>query len=264
MRTSRRPRLLTLASALACVLAACAADAMDGQRNDGADALTCMPGTLRACPCAGAATSTAMGMQSCDTTGTSYGACAGCPAPQAPAQPGAGTGGSAAGAGSGGTAGAAGSAGAAGGSSGAGGEAGAGLGPSLDMAGAMPGTSCGVGLPALCALETEKCCARSLDVDTCIPAGETCACSTAAGCTVMEAFCDGPEDCPDGQVCCGTLAQNGAGYESFACTAQCSSQQTQREACHAEETQCPGGYVCANSQLLTNVQVCIDPASIEQ
>ena len=31
-----------------------------------------------------------------------------------------------------------------------------------------------------------------------------------------------------------------------------------------DETPCPNGMVCANSQLLTNVQVCIDPSSIDQ
>jgi hypothetical protein len=35
-------------------------------------------------------------------------------------------------------------------------------------------------------------------------------------------------------------------------------------ACHEGETTCPNGLICANSQLLTNVQICIDPATIEQ
>ena len=127
----------------------------------------------------------------------------------------------------------------------------------------MPGTSCGVGLPSLCAQGSEKCCTRSLEADTCIATDAECTCALQ-GCTVMEAFCDGPEDCADGEVCCGTLAQSGAGYDSFVCATQCMSTGNQRVACHADETECPAGDICANSQLLTNVQVCIDPATIEQ
>jgi hypothetical protein len=133
-------------------------------------------------------------------------------------------------------------------------------------AGAVPGTSCGVGLPALCELEQEKCCARSLQTDTCIGAAEPCTCDLP-DCTTMEATCDGPEDCPDGQVCCGTfqVVGGGATYVSFACSATaCDFFGSQREACHQDETECAPDLVCANSQLLTNVQVCIDAASIEQ
>jgi len=68
-----------------------------------------------------------------------------------------------------------------------------------------PGTSCGVGLPRLCELGTEKCCVRSLDTDTCIPIDATCDCQYA-GCQVMQAYCDGPEDCQSNEVCCGTVS----------------------------------------------------------
>ena len=128
-------------------------------------------------------------------------------------------------------------------------------------AAAEPGVSCGVGLPVLCELEAEKCCVRSLETDTCIEASAMCACGKQ-GCTVMEARCDGPEDCPTGQVCCGTLAGNS--YHQFVCAASCMASGQQRVACHETDPKCPGNFICANSQLLTNVQVCIDPASIEQ
>jgi hypothetical protein len=124
------------------------------------------------------------------------------------------------------------------------------------------GTSCGVGLPALCALQTHKCCARSLRTDTCIEAAASCTCDLP-DCSVMEAFCDGPEDCEQGQVCCGTLV-GGSRYERFACAASCDFGGTQRIACHEDQAECPAGTECANSQLLTNVQVCIDPATIRQ
>jgi hypothetical protein len=79
----------------------------------------------------------------------------------------------------------------------------------------------------------------------------------------MEAFCDGPEDCADGEVCCGTLV-GGSRYDRFVCAASCDYAGTQRIACHQDAPACPGNNECANSQLLTNVQVCIDPATIRQ
>jgi hypothetical protein len=132
--------------------------------------------------------------------------------------------------------------------------------PAGDVA---PGVSCGVGLVTQCAQDTEKCCVRSLETDTCIPSGETCSCGLA-NCDTMEAHCDGPEDCGSGEVCCGTLSQSGAGYDSFECATSCQSTGNQRIACHEQDPKCTGGDICANSQLLTNVQVCIDPASIQQ
>jgi hypothetical protein len=126
-----------------------------------------------------------------------------------------------------------------------------------------PGTSCGEALPGLCALGTEKCCVRSLKTDTCIPLAETCACDLP-DCTVMEATCDGPEDCTNSEVCCGTLNGLGGGYTSFRCAATCVFNQPQREACHEDAATCPPALVCSDSQLLSNVQVCIDPASIQQ
>ena len=123
------------------------------------------------------------------------------------------------------------------------------------------GVSCGVGLPTQCALGTERCCVRSLMTDTCIGSSESCECPVR-GCETLEAHCDGPEDCGEGQVCCGTLS--GSSYSEFRCADSCNYQGTQRIACHQDLTECPGGQVCANSQLLTNLQVCIDPASIAQ
>ena len=129
--------------------------------------------------------------------------------------------------------------------------------------GSAPGTSCGEALPGLCALGTEKCCVRSLKTDNCIAVAETCDCDLP-DCTVMEATCDGPEDCTNGEVCCGTLNGFGGGYTSFRCAATCVFNQPQREACHEDATTCPPALVCSHSQLLSNVQVCIDPASIQQ
>jgi hypothetical protein len=135
----------------------------------------------------------------------------------------------------------------------------------------MTGTHCGVGLPVTCALGTEKCCVRSLATDSCIDVDAPCTCDVS-GCTTLETHCDGPEDCDDGQVCCGTLQDSSSPefsfqanhYIGFSCRADCDYYGTQRAACHQADPQCPAGTICANSQLLTNLQVCIDPATIEQ
>jgi hypothetical protein len=209
-----------------------------------------------------------MGMQTCAPTGDGYTACMGCPPP-----PAAGQSGGAAGAGAGTIAGTtagtmagttAGMAGAMAGT--AGNDADASVsegdgGEPLPAADVEPGVSCGVGLVVQCEQDTQKCCARSLEPDTCIDASSECSCGLQ-GCSTLQAYCDGPEDCPDGQVCCGTLAGNS--YNEFRCAASCDSRGTQRIACHQQEPKCEGNLVCANSQLLTNVQVCIDPATIQQ
>lgn len=225
-----------------------------------------------------------MGTQACLATGLAYGECTNCPAPvqAGTAAPVAGTGVTAgtpaAGVMAGDVATAGVGAGMGAGSAAAGVEGGqvvdagsadatvedAHSGGPLPM-GTVEGVSCGVGLPALCDLETEKCCVRSLQTDTCIAATDSCGCDLP-NCTVMEAQCDGPEDCPEGQVCCGTLGGfgGGAGYERFECATSCDYAGTQRIACHQDMEDCPGNNVCSNSQLLTNLQVCIDPATIEQ
>jgi len=212
-----------------------------------------------------------MGMQLCNATGNGYGACTGCPPPPPPPPVLAGAGGlsGAPKAGSGSSAGSSGSAGARPAGSGAGGNGApdggtdAGDTEPTPGIGAVRGVSCGVGLPTLCEIGKEKCCVRSLETDTCIAESAMCDCELQ-NCTVMETHCDGPEDCETGQVCCGTLAQNGGGYDDFVCAAQCQATGQQRVACHEGETMCPSGLTCANSQLLTNVQICIDPATIEQ
>ena len=215
----------------------------------------------------------AMGTQTCSAMGNDYGPCMGCPAHNVSPMGGAGGSGGtgtrgAAGAMAGMMAGTSGGAGA-GGTGAAGGAPDGGMQNELDGSEPLPagdvapGVSCGVGLVTQCAQDTEKCCVRSLETDTCIPSGETCSCGLA-NCDTMEALCDGPEDCGSGEVCCGTLSQSGAGYDRFECAATCQSTGNQRIACHEQDSKCTGGDICANSQLLTNVQVCIDPATIQQ
>jgi hypothetical protein len=255
----------------------CGGDDEGNDANTNPQPLTCTPNAPLACPCVGPSATPVMGTQICNATGNGYGACTGCPAHNI--SPTAGSGGAGGAGGSSGLGGASGAAGAmagSGGTSGAGGAAGAAGGPPdggmqnatdgsepMPAGDVAPGVSCGVGLVTQCAQDTEKCCVRSLETDTCIPSGESCDCGLA-NCAVMEAFCDGPEDCGAGEVCCGTLSQSGAGYDTFECATSCQSTGNQRIACHEQDSKCSGGDICANSQLLTNVQVCIDPATIQQ
>jgi len=262
-----------LAAVLVLALGAGCGDDSAGDARSNAQPLTCMPNEQRACPCVSASALPAMGMQTCNLLGNAFSACMGCPAQNVSPMAGAGGGiggasGAAGAAGtiagtSGGTS-AAGTSGGVGGSDPDGGMPTAGDGseplPAGDVA---PGASCGVGLVSQCAQDTEKCCVRSLETDTCIPEAEACTCSLP-NCEVMEVRCDGPEDCASGEVCCGTLSQSGAGYDDFVCATACQGTGNQRVACHEQDPKCEGGDICANSQLLTNVQVCIDPATIQQ
>jgi hypothetical protein len=253
------------------LLAACSSDddnRMNTTPGVQTNALSCAAGAPRACPCVTQGT----GMQVCNATGNGYGACTGCPPapPPPPTIPSAGsmapppaikpdagkpmtTAGSAAPTPDAGMTMA---------------HPDAGMGDAGEseadpQIGAVKGVSCGVGLPALCEIGKQKCCVRSLQTDTCIDESAMCSCELQ-GCTVMQTHCDGPEDCENGQVCCGTLAQNGNGYTDFVCAAQCQATGQQRIACHDTEDKCPSNLICANSQLLTNVQICIDPSTIEQ
>jgi hypothetical protein len=217
-----------------------------------APGMSCNAGMEYACPCSGVAE---MGTQLCNLDGRSFAPCLGCPAPMIdPAQAGI-TGGAAMG-GAGGML-----------ASPDAGPGDAGLLPGPADAAAPPpalGPTCGVGLPVVCELGSELCCVRSLDTDTCVAADALGACDCPIqGCDVLTVRCDGPEDCDAGQVCCGTLS-GGNNYSEFQCAASCDHTGMQRIACHIGSDMCPAGTICANSQLLTNIQVCIDPSTIEQ
>ncbi|MDD9935656.1 MAG: hypothetical protein OXT09_18740 [Myxococcales bacterium] len=252
-------RLLCLSSVLALWLTACGDEQAGGDMprlaNTTVAPLGCEPTEVRQCPCLHGGT----GMQSCLQTGDAYGPCSPCPvAPTPPMDDGTSDAMDAMDDPGGLDAADAGMADAGMGDAGSGDDPGEG--PTLDPI--LPGTSCGVGLPVTCELDVEKCCTRSLRTDTCIGVAESCTCDLP-DCTVMESHCDGPEDCPDGQVCCGTLV-GGSRYERFECVSSCDFAGTQRIACHQADPQCPAGNECANSQLLTNLQVCIDPETIRQ
>ena len=234
--------------------------------------LRCQAAVTRACPCLGGG----QGMQTCADSGRAFGPCMPC-SPSAGASGAAAAGGSGSSGSSGATSAGAGgratSGKGAGGAAGAGradaGRAGAAVDPGADPGTVEPGSpdhlsaargiACGVGLPVLCDLASQKCCKRSLSLDTCIPVAMACECEQDS-CETLEARCDGPEDCAQGQQCCAGGSGRNA-YTGFSCAASCSS--TSRQACHADGD-CPAQLTCAISQILATVSVCTDPKSLEQ
>jgi hypothetical protein len=56
---------------------------------------------------------------------------------------------------------------------------------------------------------------------------------------IVETDCDGPEDCPAGELCCGTLSGAGLQYTSMTCRATCADADGGIVLCH-KDTDCPG------------------------
>lgn len=111
--------------------------------------------------------------------------------------------------------------------------------------------SCGLINPATCT-NGEICCvigptsAGNLP-DYCSTAAN-CACPADAGsgCQSTVQTCDGPEDCPSGQICCGTrtgTSQLTYFYTSITCATTCNGT-NEFEFCHMNTD---GGYQCANN-----------------
>jgi len=76
---------------------------------------------------------------------------------------------------------------------------------------------------ATCDTATQHCCGSSSMTPTC-----TATCSSP-----IDLVCDGPEDCPTGQTCCGTPSMTGL---KAVCAATCGMDQP--ELCH-NSSQCP-------------------------
>lgn len=75
--------------------------------------------------------------------------------------------------------------------------------------------------------------------------------------------CDGAEDCPGEQVCCGTYSQASFGYLSMVCADTC-GEMNQRELCHPGDTCADPEFVCRASQLLpfSFLSICAAPTNM--
>lgn len=97
-----------------------------------------------------------------------------------------------------------------------------------------------------------------IDASFMAPASDGGACSNALG-----VQCDGAEDCPSGQVCCGTFSQASFGYTSMVCAETCDAE-SQRVLCHPGDTCDNPDYVCRASQLLpfSFLSICAAPTTM--
>jgi len=96
----------------------------------------------------------------------------------------------------------------------------------------------------------------SLQVLPPLPALSVCALHVGAE-------CDGPEDCADGESCCGQFDRATYSYSSIACRASCAPPD-QFELCHPGQACAVAGQVCRRSVLIPHafVTVCADPAAV--
>lgn len=83
---------------------------------------------------------------------------------------------------------------------------------------------------------------------------QTCTFQPGNDCTaIIDVVCDGPEDCGDGQQCCGRFA--GGSYDRFVCATNCDEAAaavpgTWSEICHPGQTCSVEGYECKTSPYL--------------
>lgn len=108
--------------------------------------------------------------------------------------------------------------------------------------------ACGILNPDRCDTTAgERCCILAPGIDHCIGPDESCEC-TGPDCLATIAECDGPEDCDDGQVCCGSF--DGSGYSRISCRSSCDGE-NERELCHPEGPACSdASAVCERSPSL--------------
>ncbi len=164
---------------------------------------------------------------------------------------GTGTGGTAGtgGTGTGGTAGTGGT-----GTGGTAGTGGTGTGGTAGTGGAGGATfSITCGNSTTCSGPSQACCvSRNTGSQTqysCIDSGSQCKCS-GTYCLSAKLSCDGPSDCPSGQVCCATLVSpQSTRFRDFTCANSCNGS-GQYEVCQANDgVNCPNGTQCRQSYL---------------
>jgi hypothetical protein len=115
-----------------------------------------------------------------------------------------------------------------------------------------PTVNCG---GQLCAVSTNFCCwaftTGGYDV--------SCKAQTQS-CYGTDMYCDGPEDCGAGQICCGQLIQVGQSqrYDTLKCVnaGQCNYSSDQRVICGDTPSVCSNGTTCKQSSLLPGMKYC--------
>ncbi len=91
----------------------------------------------------------------------------------------------------------------------------------------------------------------------CDPGGACCITSTNAACdnqcNGVVVSCDGPEDCGDAEVCCGTMVGAGS-YTEIKCSTTCTDT-NKTVVCHTPQD-CPPGKDCTASAVLPGYSMC--------
>ncbi len=128
----------------------------------------------------------------------------------------------------------------------------------IDSGPTDPGTLCFTPSQTFCKNESELCCIKQQ--------GSTCiASNTASSCVTTKMFCDNSDSCKQGEVCCGSIINNGQGnfYTEIKCSASCNvtAQQIpgQRRFCnpaHNPDDCAVHGLTCKQSGLLPGYYIC--------
>lgn len=89
--------------------------------------------------------------------------------------------------------------------------------------------------------------------------GWSSACAQDGKVCTSSSYCDGPEDCGPGTVCCGKLNSGGNYFTSMSCQASCEYENGVRVICGASKA-CPAGYVCKPSSSPSGYSYCGKPS----
>jgi hypothetical protein len=75
-------------------------------------------------------------------------------------------------------------------------------------------------------------------------------CTAPGACTGIIAGCDGPEDCPTNEICCGDFNTTTSQYIAVSCQAQCDNTSAHPIMCNYPGGPCPPGLMCIQSNHL--------------
>jgi len=81
------------------------------------------------------------------------------------------------------------------------------------------------------------------------PSNFEATCTLAAGCADVQAECDGSDDCPEGEICCGHYQSPSGDYTDIECQPTCEGN-NELEMCFGSPATCLDGNVCAQSDNL--------------
>jgi hypothetical protein len=119
-----------------------------------------------------------------------------------------------------------------------------------DATGGSPGLRCGGGAQPTFCDSSQICCYQTTTTYACQAA--------SADCSGTPIQCTSPAECPQGEVCCGTVG-TGAYYSNVICTSSCPGDAgtQQYQFCNRSAPVCPQGTTCSPSGYMPGYSVCI-------